>query len=77
MAEGGGDLLSLSVQKLDEELTCPVCHEHFEEPKVLPCLHCYCKKCVAALIDRAAEGQPINCPECRRDVQVAENDPGR
>ena len=76
MAEGGGDLLSLSVQKLDEELTCPVCQEHFKEPKVLPCLHYYCKKCVADLISRA-KGKPFSCPECRREVQATNNDPER
>ena len=77
MAEGGGDLLSLSLQKLDEELKCPVCREHFEEPKVLPCLHYYCKKCVATLIGDVPTGQPIHCPECRRAMQVTDNDPGR
>ena len=27
------DLLSMSLQKLDNELTCPVCTEHYKEPK--------------------------------------------
>ena len=74
MAEGGGDLWSLSVQKLNEELTCAVCQDHFKEPKVLPCLHYYCKKCVADMIHRAG-GKPFSCPECRRDVQTENDDP--
>ena len=78
MAEGGGgDLLSMSLQKLDDELTCPVCQEHFTEPRVLPCLHYYCKKCIADLITRALRGRPFNCPECRRDAQAVNNDPER
>ena len=76
MAEGGGDLFSMSIQKLDDELTCPVCTEHFKEPKVLPCLHYYCKTCIADLIKRAPRGRPFNCPECRREV-LAANDPER
>ena len=76
MAEGGGDLFSISLQKLDDELTCPVCTEHFKEPKVLPCLHYYCKTCIADLINRA-NGRPFNCPECRREAQVAGNNPER
>ena len=76
MAEGGDDLLSMSLQKLDDELTCPICQEHFKEPRVLPCLHYYCKKCIADLIARA-RGRPFNCPECRRETQAANNDPER
>ena len=74
MAVAGDDPLAKSLQKLDEELTCPVCTEHFKEPKVLPCCHYYCKTCVAALIKRA-RGRPFNCPECRREIQAENNDP--
>ena len=76
MAEGGGDLFSTSLQKLDDELTCPVCTEHFKDPKVLPCLHYYCKTCIADLIKRA-KGRPFNCPECRREAEAEDNDPER
>ena len=74
MAESLGDPLSMSLQKLDDELTCPVCTEHFKDPKVLPCLHYYCKTCIADLIKRA-KGRPFNCPECRREAKAANNDP--
>ena len=76
MAEGGGDLFSTSLQKLDNELTCPVCTDHFKDPKVLPCLHYYCKTCIADLIKRA-KGRPFNCPECRREAEAEDNDPER
>ena len=76
MAEGGGDLFSMSLQKLDDELTCSVCTDHFKEPKVLPCLHYYCKTCIADLIKRAKR-RPFNCPECRREAQAAGNNPER
>ena len=79
MAEGGVDPLSESFRKLDEELTCPVCHDHFEEPKVLPCLHYYCKKCIANLIggNSRDRNDRFNCPECRRVVQLPANAPER
>ena len=77
MAESGGDLLSMSLQKLDDELTCPVCHEHFKDPKVLPCLHYYCKTCIMDLMKRAGKGRPFNCPECRREVEAMNDDPER
>ena len=63
-----------SLQKLDDELTCPVCSDHFTEPKVLPCLHFYCKTCIADLIKRA-KGRPFTCPECRRETNAEEDNP--
>ena len=38
------------IRQIEEELTCTVCLGIFVEPKVLPCLHTYCKKCVESLI---------------------------
>ena len=66
-----GDLFCMSLQK---QLTCPVCTEHFKEPKVLPCLHYYCKTCIADMIKRA-KGPRFNCPECRREARAAHNKP--
>ena len=74
MAEDGKDLFSKSLQKLDDELTCPLCTQHFREPKVLPCHHFYCKVCIADLV-KSADGRPFNCPECRCAAQAADNDP--
>ncbi|TMS05708.1 E3 ubiquitin-protein ligase TRIM33 [Larimichthys crocea] len=63
--------------------TCPVCHLNFHsrEPKLLPCLHSFCKKCLPAPSrnlavtelpnsqdDRATK--PLNvirCPVCRQE----------
>ena len=54
-------------QKLEDEITCPVCQDTFDNPKILPCGHYYCKRCVLQL---AARKQPFPCPECRRDTHL-------
>lgn len=54
--------------KLTEELTCPVCHEIFQEPKILPCLHFYCTKCLIELTTKFSPGLPFSCPECRAET---------
>ena len=37
---------------LGKELECAVCLEQYKEPKVLPCLHSFCKKCLEGLLTK-------------------------
>ena len=60
---------------LEEEITCPVCKEHFRDPKILPCLHYYCKECVRQVALRAGPNNPFACPECRKETILPQNDP--
>ena len=54
--------------------TCSVCLEPFTEPKVLPCCHTFCLRCLettAATASGAEGGAPknpaeIKCPQCRK-----------
>ncbi len=66
------DLSTELVKKLEAELTCAVCGERFDDPRVLPCLHTYCMKCVESLDQQeSASAEPeektdlkIVCPVC-------------
>ncbi|KAI3371113.1 hypothetical protein L3Q82_023748 [Scortum barcoo] len=69
--------------------TCPVCHLNFHsrEPKLLPCLHSFCEKCLpppcrnlaaaelpSSRVDVGASG-PLNvirCPVCRQECVEAD-----
>ena len=64
-------------QGVEDEITCPVCQDHFQEPKILPCCHYYCKQCVQKLAMRAGANQPFPCPECRSDTFLPQNDPNQ
>lgn len=63
-----------TLESLEYEITCPVCHDHFVDPKILPCCHYYCKRCVHALVDTVGPGKPISCPECRRKTMLTSED---
>ena len=61
-----------SLEELESEITCPICQELYTEPKVLPCLHYYCKKCIFKLALRTQSGKPFHCPECRCEATLPE-----
>ena len=65
----------MAVRRTDisEELTCTVCQEEFEDPRILPCGHSYCQKCIVQL--SITVGVPFPCPECRKDTVLPSNDP--
>ncbi|KAL0184419.1 hypothetical protein M9458_020115, partial [Cirrhinus mrigala] len=39
------------MELLEEDLTCPICCCLFEDPRVLPCSHSFCKKCLEGILD--------------------------
>ena len=59
-----------TVEELEREITCGICQEHYTEPKALPCLHYYCKKCVLRLALRTGTCKPFSCPECRCEATL-------
>ena len=61
-----------SLEELESEITCPICQEHYTEPKVLPCLHYYCKKCILKLALRTQSGKSFHCPKCRCEATLPE-----
>ncbi|KAL8604905.1 hypothetical protein ACOMHN_028533 [Nucella lapillus] len=47
-------------------LECSVCHEGFIEPKLLPCTHLVCRKCVVSWLEKG--GDQNGCPLCRAPI---------
>ena len=73
------DIMSLSSRKsstslrerLEMLVICPICLEQFKDPKVFPCLHSYCYKCIVKLAENSQSTQTsLICPECRATVEV-------
>ncbi|XP_075770341.1 zinc finger protein RFP-like isoform X2 [Pelodiscus sinensis] len=49
---------------LQDEVTCPICLEYFNDPVALDCDHSYCRACITQ-----SWGGPtadVSCPQCRR-----------
>ncbi|KAL8601424.1 hypothetical protein ACOMHN_042428 [Nucella lapillus] len=47
-------------------LECLVCHDGFTEPKLLPCTHLVCRKCVVSWLEKG--GDQNGCPLCRAPI---------
>ncbi|CAH1249841.1 TRIM3 [Branchiostoma lanceolatum] len=71
LANNPGSIMASKMQgsaDFDERfLTCPVCLLHFRDPRVLPCLHTFCREC---LQEWATKQQPLECPTCRTHVSL-------
>ncbi|XP_069108357.1 uncharacterized protein [Argopecten irradians] len=65
------------IKTAGDQITCTICLEIFEEPKALPCLHTFCRKCIDKYIaekySRNRRGRGYKCPICRRNVSVPEH----
>ncbi|XP_072239177.1 E3 ubiquitin-protein ligase TRIM35-like [Leuresthes tenuis] len=47
----------------EKDLSCPVCHDIFKDPVVLPCSHSFCKDCLKRWW---SEKQIPTCPLCKK-----------
>lgn len=58
MAEGG--------TKLD--VSCSICFEEYDTPKVLPCGHTFCCQCLSKMLH--THSTHLDCPKCRKEVPL-------
>ncbi|NXV19850.1 TRI59 protein, partial [Cepphus grylle] len=61
----------------EEELTCSICYSIFEDPRVLPCSHTFCRNCLEGVIQLSDNFSiwrplrlPLKCPNCRSIVEI-------
>jgi len=62
-----------AVKELGDMTECCICTEVFTDPRVLPCIHTFCLKC---LLDYGKDKQPgdsMACPMCRKEFTVPDD----
>ncbi|XP_064648978.1 E3 ubiquitin-protein ligase TRIM45-like [Lineus longissimus] len=48
--------MSSNISQAEDELICGICHRAFDDPRLLPCLHTFCAKCIEE-VDPYAMGE--------------------
>ena len=59
-----------TIEDLEKQITCAICHDQYTEPKILSCEHYYCKQCINRLALRTGLDKPFSCPECRKGTTL-------
>ncbi|XP_071823895.1 uncharacterized protein [Apostichopus japonicus] len=55
----------------DEFLNCAVCRSTYSEPKMLPCIHSFCRNCLEQCKMAAQQkGERFGCPICRTTITL-------
>ena len=58
---------------LDDITECPICTEVYTDPRVLPCVHTYCLKCIETWSKDKQPGDKLACPLCRKEFSLPSN----
>ncbi|EDO30002.1 predicted protein [Nematostella vectensis] len=57
-------------RRLEDEVTCSICIEHFNDPRVLPCFHSFCRHCLEELALHSEGRGKLVCPLCKAEFKV-------
>ena len=71
MASASSASLLNQKQDLKSLLECSICLETFDDPRTLPCLHSFCKRCLENFVNGKCEDE-LNCPVCRCKFKLNE-----
>ena len=59
-----------ALKRVTAQLECSVCLDTYNNAKLLPCFHSFCKKCLERLVVQDRNGPTLTCPNCRRTTPL-------
>jgi len=61
------------VKELYDMTECTICTEVFTNPRVLPCIHTFCLKCLMNYGKDKQPGDDVPCPLCRKEFTIPDD----
>jgi len=61
------------VKELYDMTECTICTEMFADPRVLPCIHTFCLKCLVNYGKDRQPGDGMPCPLCRKEFTIPDD----
>ena len=62
-----------ALKKLEDQLTCAICLNRYQDPKLLSCFHVFCCRCLQPLARQRAQELTVQCPKCRQPTALPPN----
>jgi len=60
-------------KELDDMTECSICTEVLTDPRVLPCIHTFCLKCLLNYGKDKQPGDSVACPMCRKEFTIPDD----
>ena len=72
MVKSGKQKLESKTKSSDvpDEIQCKICKKRYEDPKLLPCLHTFCKVCLEQSVE--THNGKLYCPVCPTEINSTE-----
>jgi len=64
---------NMAAKELDDMTECSICTEAFTDPRVLPCIHSFCLKCLLSYGKDRQPGDSMPCPLCRKEFTIPDD----
>ena len=61
-----------SVNEAANITVCPICSETMNDPKLLPCMHTFCLRCLQVAFGDHETFTAASCPVCQTEFQIPE-----
>ena len=63
-------------QLVSETVICKLCSESYTDPRMLPCLHSFCRKCLEKEVEKAGSQETLQCQVCTKSVSLSKEGVG-
>ena len=60
------------LRNLTKQVTCSICLDAFNNPKIISCFHTFCCECLEKHVRRNHKQGKFRCPECQAEIDLPE-----